>query len=320
VKVGLVALQLLVPLTLVAVLALVRWRSRTTCALTAILAGAYILAVALAGLWLLLPWYLPIMYAGVYLVALRRAIRRGDAAGWPDHRRRAKTAVPLALLAVGAVGLDYRAIEGRMPPERGVDLTFPLRGGTYLVANGGRNTLVSAHQVTRTDERYHAWRGQSDGVDLVRIDLFGRRARGMRPSDPAAYFIFGDTVYAPCAGAVVTVVDGIPDQRPPVTDRAHMAGNHVILACGGVWVLLGHLQQASVLVSSGNRIAAGEPLGQVGNTGNSDEPHLHIHAQTPGTSEAPFSGVPLTIRLDGRYLARNDRVSGHTFKASFSGR
>ncbi len=157
-------------------------------------------------------------------------------------------------------------------------------------------------------------------MDLVRIDALGRRARGLRPSDPAAYFIFGDMVYAPCAGAVVGAADGIPDQRPPTTDRAHMAGNHVILACGGVWVLLGHLQHSSVLVSSGDRIAAGDLLGRVGNTGNSDEPHLHIHAQTPGTPEAPFSGTPLPIRLDGRYLARNDRVSGDRAKVPSSSR
>jgi hypothetical protein len=215
VKVGLITLQLLLPLGLVTVLALVRWRSRRTCALAAIVAGAYILALALAGLWLTLPWYLPIIYAGGYMVALRWAIRRGDAAGWAGRPRGVMAAVPLALLAIAALGVAAWAAEGRIPPERTLDLTFPLQAGTYLVANGGGNTLVSAHQKTRTDERYHAWRGQSDGVDLVRIDRFGRRARGMRPSDPAAYFIFGDTVYAPCAGAVVTALDGIPDQRPP---------------------------------------------------------------------------------------------------------
>ncbi len=58
-KVEVVALQLLVPLALIAALALVRWRSRTTWALAAVAVGSYILALALAGLWLLLPWYLP---------------------------------------------------------------------------------------------------------------------------------------------------------------------------------------------------------------------------------------------------------------------
>jgi hypothetical protein len=316
--VQIVALQLLVPLTLFALLALVRWRSRATCTLTAIVAAAYLLTVALAGVWLLLPWYLPILYAGLFFLALRRAIRLGDAAGWSGRPWRIRAAVPLALLALGTVALAARAVEGRMPPERTVDLAFPLRRGTYLVVNGGRNTFVSAHQKTRTLERFRAWRGQSDGVDLVRIDAFGRRARGWRPADPAAYYIFGDTVHAPCAGQVVTAVNGIPDQRPPITDRAHMAGNHVILACGGVWILLGHLQRGSVLVSGGDGVALGEPVGRVGNTGNSDEPHLHIHAQTPGARDAPFSGTPLPIRLDGRYLARNDRVSSHPPKAAAS--
>jgi len=72
--------------------------------------------------------------------------------------------------------------------------------------------------------------------------------------------------------------------------------------------LLGHLRQGSVLAQAGERVAAGQPLGQVGNTGNSDEPHLHIHAQTPGPAGMPLGGEPLPMVLDGRYLGRGDRV------------
>jgi hypothetical protein len=214
----------------------------------------------------------------------------------------------LGLFALGAVGVAVWAVEGRWAPAGTVELAFPLRGGTYLVANGGRNTLLNAHQETRTAGRARAFRGQSDAVDLVRIDALGRRAQGLQPSDPAAYFIFGDTVYAPCPGMVVAAADGLPDQPPPITERAHMAGNHVVLACGEFWVLLGHLQRGSVRATPGLRVSAGEPVGRVGNTGNTAEPHLHIHAQTPGTDAAPFAGTPIPMRLDGRYLSRNDRV------------
>jgi hypothetical protein len=92
--------------------------------------------------------------------------------------------------------------------------------------------------------------------------------------------------------------------RPPITDRAHMGGNHVILACGGVWILLGYLQRDSVLISRGDRIAAGQRVGRVG-----------IPAPR-GTAQRRAA----SIQLNGRYLARNDRVSGHSAKASYSGR
>ena len=96
----------------------------------------------------------------------------------------------------------------------------------------------------------------------------------------------------------------------PQRDREHMAGNHVLLACGDVEVLLGHFQQGSVRVREGEMVDAGQEVGRVGNTGNTDEPHLHIHAQRPGPPDAPLGGDPLPVRLGGRYLARNALVRG----------
>jgi hypothetical protein len=60
--------------------------------------------------------------------------------------------------------------------------------------------------------------------------------------------------------------------------------------------------------ASGDYVTLLTKLGEVGNSGNSNEPHLHIHAQRPGLVWDPFIGDPLPIRLDGRYPVRNDRV------------
>jgi hypothetical protein len=46
----------------------------------------------------------------------------------------------------------------------------------------------------------------------------------------------------------------------------------------------------------------------VGNSGNTGEPYLHIHAERPGTDAEPMSGEPLTICLGGRFLVRNQRI------------
>ncbi|HMN19904.1 MAG TPA: hypothetical protein PKA16_00775 [Ottowia sp.] len=44
-------------------------------------------------------------------------------------------------------------------------------------------------------------------------------------------------------------------------------------------------------------------------SGASREPHLHAqHAPAPGVP--PISGVPLPVRIDGRFLVRNDRLPG----------
>ena len=139
--------------------------------------------------------------------------------------------------------------------------------------------------------------------------LGGFRAKGLQPSDPAAYVIYGVPVYAPCSGVVKIAMDGLPDMPVPQKDRDHMAGNHVLLRCAGADVLLGHLQPGSLKVTAGDQIAVGQPIGAVGNSGNTGEPHLHIHAQQAGTTLEPISGNPLPIRMDGRFLVRNGLVS-----------
>ncbi len=186
----------------------------------------------------------------------------------------------------------------------------PLEPGRYLVVNGGSNSSTNAHLETldASVPRYRAWRGQSYGVDLVAVDGFGLRARGVQPADPRAYVIYGARVLSPCAGEVVIAVHGLPDMRVPEVDSDHLAGNHVMLRCAEADVLLGHLQRGSVRVRAGERVAVGDWLGLVGNSGNTGEPHLHVHAQGRGTTEAPLSGDPRPIQFTGRFPVRGDRI------------
>ena len=189
-------------------------------------------------------------------------------------------------------------------------LAFPLTSGTYLIVNGGSEISINAHLMTMDAAvpRFRAWRGQSYGVDFVEIDLFGLRTHGVQPSEPSAYFIYEAEVIAPCAGVVVAALDGLPDMHPPRVDREHMAGNHVLLRCSDADVLLGHFRPGSVRVALGARVRAGDHIALVGNSGNTGEPHLHIHAQRQGPPGAPWSGDPLPIRFDGRFLVRGARV------------
>ncbi len=269
----------------------------------------YVLAIGIAGLWLVLPWWLPFVYGAVVVWTIARRLRGRDVR---TQRPRDVSGLVVTvligaftMLLVGIVGL---ALAGRRPPSEPIDLAFPLGSGTYLVVNGGSQALINAHLGTLEGERFAPYRGQSYGVDLVRINRVGLRVSGLLPADPAAYFIYGDAVLAPCRGRVVFAEDGAADMPPPQADRAHMAGNHVILECGSVWIVLGHLQRGSVAVHVGQVTELGHVLGLVGNSGNTGEPHLHVHAQRAGSTIAPLSGEPVPIRLGGRYLVRNDRV------------
>ncbi|MGD9906478.1 MAG: M23 family metallopeptidase [Vicinamibacterales bacterium] len=301
-------LQALVPIALLSAIAAGTATPLAHAALI-LFTTAYLVAIGVAGLWLVLPWWMPWLYGGVLVVAVARAVRR-----WPA-RTTARARWPWMVIAAGTVGavaaatITAVAWRGRRAPAGTVELASPFTSGTYLVVNGGMSQLLSAHLATLDGERFRPYRGQSYGVDLVKIDRLGLRARGVLPRDPAAYGIFGEPVVAPCTGRVIAAEDGAPDMPPPETDRAHMAGNHVLLDCDGVWVLLGHLQSGSVAVRTGQPVRRGTPIGRAGNSGNTGEPHLHVHAQRPGPVEAPLGGDPLPIRIDGRFLVRNDRLS-----------
>jgi Peptidase family M23 len=309
--IGLYALQLAVPLALIAWLALVPAPSRVGFAVQAIASAAALVALALRGIWLLPPWWAPFAFA----VALGVAAWRG----W-RHARPFASAMPTTWAAWMFAGLfatlgalsGYAAalaLQSRTPPPGAVSLAFPLGADRYLVVNGGSHISTNLHLFTldTTVARLRDWRGQSHGVDIVEIDALGLRARGVQPAAPSAYRIHGAGVLAPCAGQVLLAVDGLPDMQVPEVDRDHLAGNHVLLRCAQADVLLGHLRPGSVAVRAGASVAVGDRLGAVGNSGNTGEPHLHVHAQRPGPAGALLGGDPLPILFDGRFPVRGDR-------------
>ena len=57
----------------------------------------------------------------------------------------------------------------------------------------------------------------------------------------------------------------------------HLLGNHLVLDLGdGVHAVFAHLRRDSLKVTVGDRVTAGQPLAECGNSGNSTEPHLHF--------------------------------------------
>ena len=308
------ALQLIVPLVLLGWIAFVAPRSALGFCVQSAATLAVLIAAGLTGLWLLPPWWWPWVCVGLLVTA----VLHGWRGRYPFNSR-----LPLGWLAWIFTSLfiangswgTYQstiALAGRAPPPGVlVELAAPLKGGTYLMVNGGSNLNVNAHLMTldASMARFHAFRGQSYGVDIVKLDRWGLRANGLLPPQPSAYGIYGEQVYAPCTGQVVAALDGVPDMQVPQMDRQHMAGNHVLLRCKNADVLLGHFKTGSVKVATGQQLTVGQPIANVGNSGNTGEPHLHIHAQRAGTAAEPLSGDPLPVRFNGRFLVRNDRVS-----------
>jgi murein DD-endopeptidase MepM/ murein hydrolase activator NlpD len=298
-------LQALIPLLLIGWVAAGWKRPRVLLMLDAAIAACYIFAISIAGLWLALPQWLPKVYTLALVVAAGSALWRARA----QQRVHLIAVAPRAILLAVSMGVVAYGYNGQRPLGNAVALEFPLVEGDYLVGNGGTNTLVNAHSATLNSWKYRAYRGQSYGIDIVGVGGWGSRKAGLLPADPERYAIFGARVISPCDGRIIAAVDGRPDMPVPQRDRAHLEGNHVIVACDNMWILLAHLRRGSVRQKQGAWVRTGDLIGEVGNSGNTDEPHLHVHVQRPGTPDAPLSGEPLPVRFGNLWLTRNMHVS-----------
>ena len=313
-----VAVQIALPLVLIAWIAFLPANSLAGFMFQAVGAGAILFALARVAQWAVPVWWLPWVYGGLWLAAvLAGPLQKGFAeASFLPGATKGWVALTFSVILLGIGGwYAARALAGkRLPPVEIVDIANPLGSGHYLVGHGGSDALVNGHMRTldAAVERFRPWRGQSYAVDFFGLGSWGLRALGWHPSDPAAYAIFGAEVRAPCAGSVVAAEGGMPDFEVPQEDPVNRLGNHVILRCGEAEIVFAHMRQDSVRVGHGDMAEIGDLLGEVGNSGASTEPHLHIHAQRPSSDGAPpISGEPLGLRIDGRFLVRGDRLTGH---------
>lgn len=297
--------QLLAPPLAIIWLAFGRPVTSVDLLLRTLAAVALLLAAALTGTWLLLPRLIVVPLGLLLLAALFVAVRplarqsqpaQVGAVGWLVRA--------LCLVVTLAAGwVAGQGMSGRTPPDSPVDLALPFPEGRYLVTAGGSNRLLNSHVDAMVSN------SQVSAVDLVRIDGWGFRTHAAvpfsQPAEPSAYRMAGTTVVAPCSGKVQAVVDDQADL--PVTGIAETGalGNHVVLRCAGLAVVLGGLKQGSIVAAVGTRVARDEPIGTVG-TSSGGEPHLHMHVQRAAASgAAPLSGAPLSFRLSGSYPVRN---------------
>lgn len=303
--------QVALPLGVILMNALLPVATRAGVLLRTMVILGLLFYTALAGLWLFPPWWTPIALGAVQLLITWRQLQRLRAretarAVW----KVAEAGISLAGI-VAIVMLILPAVQGRTPPEVAIDLSMPLGPGRYLVISGGAAPQINAHFFTLDLPRAAAFRGQSYGMDIIGINAAGLRTTGISPVDPALYEIYGADVLAPCNGIVLHTIDGVPDNPVPDMNRDAMTGNSVVLDCDGLAVVLAHFIPQSLNVAEGDAVEVGQKIAEVGNSGNSGEPHLHVHVQEIAPRETPISGEPLWFTIEAKFLIRNTRFMGH---------
>lgn len=141
----------------------------------------------------------------------------------------------------------------------------------------------------------------------------------------------GVKVLAAADGVVGGVRDGVADQRYESNNHADVenreCGNGVRIQHGDGWVTLYcHMQQGSVAVQQGQSVKAGEVLGKVGLSGQTQYPHLHLGVMKDKTYIDPFSSTDKDTGCamnkqplwSAATLARLPYVASDVFQAGFA--
>lgn len=290
------------PLWLIAML----WRradvDRISWLLRAAYSAAFVAYILAVGRWDIITVYARYVLGAVFLLAVLISGLHARRLPWiaESPRRRWVQYTTSVVCLIGFSEFLVWALIGHMKPDepRQAPLEFPLAGGWFYVGQGGAATIVNHH---------YRFPAQRYALDVLALSNLGVRARGLYPRELDRYVIFDHPVLSPCDGEVVAAVDELADQVPPQTDRGHIAGNHIVIACDRVEVLLAHLKQGSLQVNSGTNVASGDFVARVGNTGNTSEPHLHIHAVEANTGGV-FRGKAVPMLFGGSFLARNETL------------
>lgn len=200
------------------------------------------------------------------------------------------------------------------------NLTFPLNGES-LIAAGGRAIDQNPAHIYVTDQRF--------AIDIVALApgsspppkegfvkrlLSGELKQLYQGNDfrkNANHYCFGRQVIAPGDGMVADTKNEVYDNVPGNRNTRDLPGNYVVIDhLNGEFSMLAHFRKDSVSVKRGDRVSAGDPLGQCGNSGHSNLPHLHYHLQnTPHWLDG--EGLPAQFHnyyANGKFIQRGEPI------------
>jgi murein DD-endopeptidase MepM/ murein hydrolase activator NlpD len=150
------------------------------------------------------------------------------------------------------------------------------------------------------------WAAERFAIDYIQLKPDGTMSTGDL-TKVESYPYFGADIHAVADGPVVGALEGLPEQIPTKSPTdlklEDYGGNHIVQDIGdGNYAFYAHLKTGSLKVKVGDQLSTGQVIASLGNTGNSDAPHLHFHVMsTPDPLRS--DGLPFVIksfRLDNR--------------------
>jgi murein DD-endopeptidase len=176
-------------------------------------------------------------------------------------------------------------------------LRAPLKGTGWVAANA-LGSVDHRRSFVPVDGRYRI--AQRFAIDWVQVGPDGNFFHGDAKSNKNFYG-YGAQVFAVADAVVSDMKDGLAENIGS-SERAernitldNIVGNYLMLDIGhGRFALYAHLQPGSMKVKTGDKVKAGQVLALLGNSGNSDAPHLHFQI-TDANSPLASEGQPYEL-------------------------
>jgi uncharacterized membrane protein (GlpM family) len=265
---------------------ILRWIPFGSMAVTALAIAAMMVA---GGMVRITGWYLmqllppAIGLITLIVIAVYAVVKKRTSRAWKSTL--ALSLISLLPLITWFVPVAYPSSLHTMSPS--ATLRLPA-DGPLRVAWGGDSIRTNQHAAV-PDQRW--------AYDLVVEPYF------TGSSNLDDYGCYGIPVVAPADGTVVSAHDGEPDEVPgvPSNNVAAATGNHVMIRLEetDTYLVIAHLKRGSVAVETGDTVEEGQVIGECGNSGNTSEPHIHIHHQRQDPTIFPLNfaeGLPLYFR------------------------
>jgi hypothetical protein len=185
-----------------------------------------------------------------------------------------------------------------------LEILFPFHEGVYLVTDGGNSKisrLMNYHFHSPVHKKKNTNKSMLYATDIVRLDSNDRKFLSFRNED---YPCFGENLYSPINGRIAKVINDIEDNQPFSGNYPYNTGNTVVIKKDNLYFLLGHLKRGSIVVQEGETITANQLLGQAGNSGMSERPHLHMQLMQSDTEDY-WKGTGYCIQFRNINLFKN---------------
>ena len=239
-----------------------------------------------------------------------------------DLRYRTKEEIPRLIshrLLVALDGSDGPLTEQttaiEVSCEMPVRISPPMTGAGWWDGNGCC-TVISPHRGAVLPVNGDFRVPEQFAIDFEQLNEHGGCCTGP-VKELSSWPFFRAPILAVADGVVVGRTDGMPEQVPGEVkgvNAQNAAGNSIIEDIGGGrYVLYAHLHTSSIpsRLVVGAKVASGEQIGELGNTGSSTAPHLHLQVMDrPSTLDA--IGLPFVFDrqiLEGRVIGTANQAN-----------